>query len=78
VTQVVEQMQLKRSLPLSSLCHSAKNLYNEANFYFRQFFFHLGELVTYYDLQFALQESKCYKALPAQTAQQVISLVAQN
>jgi putative transposase len=60
------------------LCHRAKNLYNEANFYFRQFFFRLGELVTYYDLQFALKNTACYKALPAQTAQQTLKLVIQN
>ncbi len=76
--QAVEQIQLKPTQSLSSLCHRAKNLYNEANFYFRQFFFHLGELVNYYDLQFALKNSECYKDLPAQTAQQTIRLVVQN
>ncbi len=76
--QVAEQIQLKPSKSLSSLCHRAKNLYNEANFYFRQFFFHLGELVNYYDLQVALRKSGCYKALPAQTAQQTLKLVIQN
>ena len=76
--QAAEQITLKWARPLSSLCHLAKNLYNEANFYFRQFFFHLGEQINYYDLQFALQESACYRALPAQTAQQTLKLVIQN
>ncbi len=78
MTQAAEQIRLKRTRALSSLCHQVKNLYNEANFYFRQFYFHLGERVSYYDLEFALQKSDCYKALPAQTAQQTLKLVIQN
>ncbi len=76
--QATEQIHLKPGKALTLLCHRAKNLYNEANFYFRQFFFRLGELVNYYDLQFALKNSSCYNALPAQTAQQTLKLVIQN
>jgi putative transposase len=78
IIQLVEQIQLKTSPKLSHLCFLAKNLYNQANFQFRQFFFHLGEIVNYYDLDFILKNKDCYKALPAQTNQQVLRLVIQN
>jgi putative transposase len=77
-TQLTEQIQLKSSLGLSHLCFLAKNLYNQANFQFRQFFFHLNEIINYYDLDFILKDKDCYKALPAQTNQQVLRLVIRN
>jgi len=76
--QLTEQIQLKTAPELSHLCHLAKNLYNEANFEFRQFFFNLGEFVNYYDLQVMLKNTACYKALPAQTSQQILDLVVKN
>src|SRR5271157_1516702 len=76
--QLTEQIQLKRTPELAHLCHCAKNLYNEANFQFRQFFFNLGEFVNYYDLQVILKGYDCYKQLPAQTAQQILALVVKN
>ena len=62
--QLTEQIQLKYSPELSHLCHLAKNLYNEANFQYRQFFFNLGEFINYYDLQVILKGYDCYKSLP--------------
>lgn len=76
--QLVERIQLRPSKDLSRLCHLAKNLYNEANFHVRQFFFNLEELINYYDLQVILKKAECYKALPAQTSQQILELVAKN
>lgn len=73
--KVAEQVQLKRSKELSKLCHLTKNLYNHANFYVRQFFFNLGEIINYYDLVTILKNSDCYKQLPAQTNQQILKLV---
>ncbi len=67
--EIVEQIQLKPSPQLSHLCHLAKNLYNEANYQYRQFYFLLEEFLTYYDLQVILKDYACYKALPAQTSQ---------
>jgi len=49
--QLTEQIQLKSSPELSHLCHLAKNLYNQALFQYRQFFFNLEEFINYYDLQ---------------------------
>ena len=76
--QLTEQIQLKYSKELSLLCHKAKNLYNEANFQYRQFFFNLGEFINYYDLQVILKNYDCYKSLPAQSSQQILQLVMQN
>lgn len=76
--QLAEQIYLRPSKELSYLCHLAKNLYNEANFQFRQFFFNLGEYVNYYDLQIILKGYECYQALPAQTSQQILDLTAKN
>jgi putative transposase len=76
--QLTEQIQLKYSKELSHLCHLSKNLYNEANYQYRQFFFNLGEFINYYDLDLILKHYECYKALPAQTNQQILQLVDQN
>jgi putative transposase len=75
---LTEQIQIKRTKNLSYLCHLAKNLYNAANFHYRQFFFHLDEFLTYYDLQVIFKNSQVYKSLPAQTSQQVLRLVIKN
>jgi putative transposase len=76
--QLTEQIQLKSTPELSILCHETKNLYNEANFQYRQFHFNLDEFINYYDLQVILKEYDCYKSLPAQTAQQTLKLLIQN
>jgi putative transposase len=75
---LTEQIQLKASPALSILCHKAKNLYNLAMFHYRQFYFNLGEFITYYDLQEILKGSIAYKALPAQTSQQILDLVIKS
>jgi putative transposase len=56
----------------------AKNLYNLANFHYRQFFFYLDEFINYYDLQIILKDHIAYKTLPAQTSQQILRLVMKN
>lgn len=76
--QITEQIQLKSSPELSELCHKAKNLYNQANYQYRQFFFNLEEFINYYDLQVILKNHSCYTSLPAQTSQQILELVMKN
>jgi putative transposase len=49
-----------------------------ANFHYRQFLFHLDEYITYYDLQVILKGHVTYKALPAQTSQQILRVVMKN
>lgn len=75
---LAERIQVRKSHELSQLCHRAKNLYNLGNWYMRQDFFNLGNVLTYFDLCFMCQKTDAYHALPAQTAQQVLHLVAQN
>jgi putative transposase len=76
--RLVERVQVRPSSELSRLCHLTKNLYNLANWYARQDLFHLGNYLSYYDLDFILKGHPAYKALPAQTNQQVLLLVARN
>jgi len=76
--QLTEQIQHKKTPELSYICHLAKNLYNLANFHYRQFFFKLEEFLNYFDLQVILKDQETYKALPAQTSQQILRLVIQN
>ncbi len=76
--KLTETIQVRKSKELSLLCHLAKNLYNLANFHYRQFFFHLDEFINYYDLQVILKDHRAYKALPAQTSQQILRLVTKN
>ncbi len=76
--KLTETIQVKRSDILSSLCHFAKNLYNLANWYYRQDFFALNNCLNYYDLDFILKDKNAYRMLPSQTSQQVLKLVVRN
>ena len=78
VMYLAERIQVKKSPELSLLCHRAKNLYNLGNWLVRQDYFHLGNILSYYDLCFMCNDSPEFRVLPAQTAQQVLRLVAQN
>jgi len=73
---LAERSQVQKTPALTLLCHRAKNLYNLANFYVRQELFHLGSVLTYYNLAFMLRGQPAYQTLPAQTAQQVLRQVA--
>jgi len=71
-----EQIWLKGDKTLAELCHLSKNLYNEANYIVRQELFETGKWTRYNALNKLLKESSDnYKALPAQTAQQILILV---
>ncbi len=76
--KLTETLQVKISPELSRLCHLAKNLYNLANWYYRQDFFALNNFLSYYDLDFILKDKEAYRALPSQTSQQVLKLVIRN
>ncbi len=76
--RLTEIIQLKYSEELSNLCHLAKNLYNLANWYFRQDFFNLNNFLSYYDLDFILKDKQAYQNLPAQTSQQILKLLIRN
>ena len=63
---------------LDVLCSISKKLYNQANWYVRQDFFHLGNWLRYEDLNFILNHSTHYKLLKAQTAQQILIILDRN
>lgn len=78
-----EQIHLKSNDNLSSICHCAKNLYNEANYFARQRFFNYGIAPNYNDMDklmngSATEPSDNYVELPAATAQWVLKTVVQN
>ncbi len=76
--KLTETLQIKKSHEFSRLCHLAKNLYNLANWYYRQDFFALNNCLSYYDLDFMLKDKEAYRSLPSQTSQQVLKVVVQN
>lgn len=73
-----ERIWLKSDKHISQLAHLSKNLYNEANYIIRQEFFRSGNWIRYNELDKRLRNSENYKALPAQTAQQVLRIVDRN
>ncbi len=76
--RLTEVIHVKHSLELSKVCHLAKNLYNLANWYIRQDFFNLNNVLTYYDLDFILKHTQAYQNLPSQTSQQILKYVNRN
>jgi putative transposase len=76
--KLTEQIQLRKSIKLSELCHSAKNLYNTANYLVRHVFFKENRWIRYYELNNLLKISISYHALPSQTSQQVLRVLEQN
>jgi putative transposase len=76
--KLTEIIHVKWSEKLSKLCHLSKNLYNLANWYFRQEFFNLNQILSYYDLDFILKDKKVYRDLPSQTSQQILKYVNRN
>jgi len=76
--RLTEVLQVEYSQELSKLCHLAKNLYNLANWYVRQDFFNLNNILSYYDLDFILKNKQAYKSIPSQTSQQILKYIARN
>ncbi len=69
---------MKPSDQLTNLCHLAKNLYNLGNWYIRQDFFNLNNILSYYDLDFMLKHKNAYRNLPSQTSQQLFKSLIRN
>ncbi|MFX1238133.1 MAG: hypothetical protein ACFFAS_05205 [Promethearchaeota archaeon] len=63
---------------LNLLCSISKKLYNQANWYVRQDFFHLENWLAYQDLNFILKNFDYYKLFKAQTSQQLLKVVEKN
>ncbi len=80
MTQVlrVEQIEVGLNKELSKVCHQAKNLYNRANYLFKESLKKHNKFLFYYDLNKLLKEEECYKVLPAHTAQHTLKLLNRN
>ncbi len=79
---LTHQIQIKSSHSLweycNDICFGAKNLYNYANYLVRQEFINNKKWIRYNDLDLLCKSADCYKALPAQTSQQILRLLDKN
>lgn len=76
----VERHIVKNSQEIDNLCCLSKNLYNYATYCMRQYFIHTGNMLSEYKLtgKLAKRDQVDYRALPAQTSQQIIKLLFKN
>lgn len=76
----VERHIISNNKELNHLCWLSKNLYNYANYCLRQSFTKTGKLPSEYEFtgKLARRNQVDYKALPAQTSQQIIKLLYKN
>ena len=74
--QLVEQHCIDRRDPryavIDEAAFKSKNLYNAANYEYRQTFIHEGRYPNYHEVQKRMQSHEAYKALPAKVSQQVL------
>jgi len=75
---LTERIQLGKTDALSRICHLVKNLYNLANYHIRQKFIHERHWTRYKELYALLKNTRAYRNLPAQTAQQILRLLDKN
>jgi putative transposase len=76
--QRVERHIVLNNRNIEKLCTLSKNLYNVGNYNIRQEFINNGNWLRYQQLDKLLKETKDYKALSAQVAQQVLRLLDKN
>ncbi len=80
--QLVEQHVISRRDPryavLDEAAFKSKNLYNAANYEYRQAFIHEGRYLNYNEVQKRMQSSDSYKALPAKVSQQMLMVLDKN
>src|SRR5579885_973860 len=80
--QLVEQHCINRKDPRYAIIDEAafksKNLYNAANYEYRQAFFHQGKYLTYREVQKRMQSHEAYQALPAKVSQQILMVLDAN
>jgi transposase len=73
-----EQIWIKPNNKLSTLCHYAKNLFNEANYLIRLNLFDTGQWLRYGEYYHQVKRSSNYNHLPTQTAQQLLRQLDRN
>lgn len=67
-----------KSNVVDGMCYASKNLYNVANYIIRQEFFTNRKWIRYNALYSILKDTDEYKALPAQTSQQILKILDRN
>ena len=72
-----EVMETSAHQALRLLCHQAKNLYNRANYLYKQEK-GKGRYLNYYELDKLLKHEQCYTLLPAHTAQHTLKLLLRD
>jgi len=77
VVHRTEVMEVGIEPTLSLLCHQVKNLYNRANFIFKQKQ-QCKIFLSYFELDRILKFEECYKILPAHTAQHTLKFLIRN
>ena len=75
VKQQVKHLSKEDYLTIKELCHTAKNLANEAIYNVRQYYFAEGEFLKYEKNYALLKNSSNYKALNSNMAQQILKEV---
>lgn len=75
VKQQVKHLSKEDYRTLRELCHTAKNLTNEAIYNVRQYYFSEGEFLKYEKNYVLLKNSPNYKALNSNMAQQILKEV---
>ncbi|MCE7740993.1 MAG: transposase, partial [Candidatus Heimdallarchaeota archaeon] len=73
-----EVMEVPPHPALSALCHQTKNLYNRANYRYKQQLQQQGTIFSYYELDRTMKKEECYRILPAHTAQHTLKLLIRN
>src|SRR5229473_3201887 len=80
--QLVEQHVIDRKDPrfavIDAAAFQSKNLYNAANYEYRQAFIHEGKYLNYHEVQKRMQSHEAYKALPAKVSQQILMILDNN
>jgi IS605 OrfB family transposase len=80
--QLVEQHVIDRRDPryavIDEAAFKSKNLYNAANYEYRQAFIHEGRYLNYNEVQRRMQSHEAYKALPAKVSQQILMVLDKN
>lgn len=72
IKQQVKHLSKEEYLTIKELCHSAKNLANEAIYNVRQHYFTEGRFLKYEKNYTLLKNSPNYKALNSNMAQQIL------
>lgn len=75
VKQQLKHLNKEEYLILRELCHSAKNLYNQAVYNIRQYYFDEGKYLNYVENNKLLKSSENYKILNSNMAQQILKEV---